>query len=51
MLAKTKLNTIESLISMVLIYSNISYNKFILVIDLFKEYNDIKEAMENPDNR
>ena len=51
LLAKTKKNTINFSISKNLIDSDISHNKFVLVNDVLKEYNDIKKAFKNPDNR
>ena len=46
-LAKTKLNSIESLSSNVLIDPYISYNEFVLVNNVLKEYDDLKEEIEN----
>ena len=43
LLAKTKLNTIEVLISKSLNDSYISHNEFVLVNDVLKEYDDRKE--------
>ena len=51
MLEKTKLNKIEVLIPKPLIDSNISHYEFVLVTDLLKEYNEMKEAVKNPDSR
>ena len=51
MLAKTKLNTIEVLISKSLIYSNISHAKFVLVNNVIKEYDDKKEEIKNSNNK
>ena len=42
-LAKTKLNTVEVLISKALIDSNISHDEFISVNNVLKEYDDMKE--------
>ena len=53
MLAKTKLNTIEFLISKALITSNISQEKIMSVNNVnnvLKEYDDIKEEIENSIN-
>ena len=47
LLAKTKLNTIEVLISKVLINSSISYEEFFSVNKVLREYDDIKEEMKN----
>ena len=46
LLAKTKLNTIEVLISRILINSHISYDEFVLV-NVLGEYDDTKEEIEN----
>ena len=43
LLAKSKLNRIEGLISKALIDSNISPDEFILINHLLKEYDDMKE--------
>ena len=45
LLAKTKLNSIEVLISKVLIDSNITHVEFASII--FQEYNDIKKEIKN----
>ena len=45
MLAKSKLNSIEVLISKALIDSSISYNKFVLINDVLKKYHNIKEGI------
>ena len=47
MLAKSKLNDIEVLISKALINSNISHDKFVLVNNVPKEYDDMKEEIES----
>ena len=47
LLAKTKLNSIEVLISKALIDSNISHNKFVLVNNLLQDYDNTKEEMKN----
>ena len=47
MLAKSKLNSIEVLISRDLIDSNISHNKFVLINNVLKEYDNMKEKMKN----
>ena len=46
-LAKSKLNSIEVLISKALIDSVISHNEFILINNVLKEYNKMKEEIEN----
>ena len=47
MLAKTKLNIIEVLISKALIDSGISHDEFVLINDVIKEYNEMKEEIKN----
>ena len=47
LLAKSKLNNMEVLISKVLIDSNISHDEFVLINNVLKEYNDMKEEIEN----
>ena len=47
MLGKTKLNSIEVLISKALIVSNISYYVFVLINNVLKEYDDMKEEEIN----
>ena len=43
---KTKLNTLEVLISKALIDSHINREEFVLVNDVLREYSDIKEAIK-----
>ena len=43
LLAKSKLNSIEVLISKALFDSNINQGEFVLVNNVFKEFNDMKE--------
>ena len=43
MLAKTKLNSIEVLISKALIDSDVSHSEFVLVNNAAGEYDDLKE--------
>ena len=50
LLAMNKLNTVEVLISKALIDSNISDNEFIVINNVLKEYDDMKEEIENPSN-
>ena len=50
LLAKNKLNTVEVLISKAFIDSNISDNEFIVINNVLKEYDDMKEEIENPSN-
>ena len=45
--AKSKLNSLEVLISKALIDSNISHDKFVLVNNMPKEFGDIKEEIKN----
>ena len=47
MVAKSKLNSIEVLISKALIDSNISHDEFVLINNVLKEYDDMKEEMKN----
>ena len=42
-IAKSKLNSIEVLISKVVIDSVISHDEFVLINDVLKEYDEIKE--------
>ena len=48
LLAKDKLNTIKTLISKVLIDLYISHDEFVLVNNVVREYNEIKEEIRNP---
>ena len=43
LLAKSKLNSIKALTSKALINSNTSHDKFVLINNMLKEYNDMKE--------
>ena len=47
LLAKTKLNSIEVLISKTLIDLNISHDEFVLINNALKEYHDMKEEIKN----
>ena len=47
LLAKSKLNSIEVLISKALIDSNISHDEFVLINNVLKEFCDSKEEIEN----
>ena len=47
LLGKAKLNTIEVLISMSLINSYSSHDKFVSVNDALKAYNEMKEEINN----
>ena len=46
LLEKTKLNSIEVLISKALIHSNISHDDFVLLNNVLKEYDDIKKVIK-----
>ena len=47
LLTKSKLNSIELLISKAVINSNISHNEFVLIDNVLKEYDDLKEEIDN----
>ena len=47
MLAKSKLNSKEVLISKALIDSNISHDEYVLINNVLKEYDNIKEEIKN----
>ena len=47
MLAKSKLNSKEVLISKALIDSNISHDEYVLINNRLKEYDNIKEEIKN----
>ena len=47
LLAKSKLNRIEVLISKALIDLNISRDEFVLINNVLKEYNKIKQEIKN----
>ena len=47
LLAKSKLNIIEDLISKDLIDSGICYNGFVLINNVLKEYDEMKEEIKN----
>ena len=51
MLANSKLNSIEVLISKALIDSNISHDEFILINNVLKESYDIEEGIKNSNNK
>ena len=46
-MVKSKFNSIEVLISMSLIDSNISYDEFVSTNNVLKEYDDMKEEIKN----
>ena len=47
LLAKSKLNSIEVLISKALIDSNISHDEFVLINNVLKKFYDMKEEIKN----
>ena len=47
MLAKSKLNSIDVLISKALIDSEITHDEFVLINNALKEYEDMKEEIKN----
>ena len=47
LLAKSKLNSIEALIYKALIDSVISHVEFVLINNVLKEYNEMKEEVKN----
>ena len=47
MLTKSKLNRIEILISKALIDLNISHDEFVLINNVLKEYNKMREEIKN----
>ena len=49
LLAKSKLNRIEALVSKALIDSNITHDEFVLINNVLKKYDDMKE--KNDKNR
>ena len=51
LVAKTKSNTTEDLISKTLIDSNISHDEFVSVNNVLKEYDDIKEEIKNSNDK
>ena len=50
LLIKTKLNIVEVLFSRALTDSSISHNKFVVINDVLKEYDNNKRN-ENPNNQ
>ena len=50
-LAKSKLNSIEVLISKALIDSDISHDEFVLINNVLKEFYDLKEDIKNSNNK
>ena len=51
LLPKSKLNSIEVLISKALIDSNISHDEFILINNVLKGFYDMKEEIKNSDDK
>ena len=51
LLAKSKLNSMDVLITKVLIDSNISHSEFVLVNNVLKEFYGLKEEIENFNNK
>ena len=47
MLVRSKLNNIEVLVSKVLIDSNIIHDEFVVINNVLKEYNEMKEEIKN----
>ena len=47
LLAKSKLNKIKVLVSKALIDSNITHDKFILINNMLKEYNEMKKEIKD----
>ena len=47
LLAKSKLNKIEVLISKALVNSSISHDEFILINNVLKEYDEMKDEINN----
>ena len=50
-LAKSKLNKIEVLISKTLIDAVLSHDEFVLIKNVLKEYDDMKEKIKNSNNK
>ena len=50
LLGKDKLNTIEVLITKALLDSCISYDKFVSVNNVLREYNEMKAKINNAEN-
>ena len=51
MLAKSKLNSIEILISKVLIGFNISHDEYVLIHDVLKQYDNMKEETKKTNHK
>ena len=50
MLAKSKLNSLKELIPKALIDSNFSHDKFVLIYNVLKEYDNMKEEIKKKKN-
>ena len=50
LLGKAKLDTIDTLISKVLIKSYINHDKFVSVNNVLREYYEMKEEIKTPEN-
>ena len=51
LLAKSKLNSIEVLITKALINSNISHDEFVLINNLPEEFDDIRKEIKNSNDK
>ena len=51
LLAKSKVSSIEVLISKALTDSNINHEEFVLINNVLKEFYDMKEEIKNSDNK
>ena len=49
LLEKSLLDTIETLISKALINSYVSYDEFVLINNVLREYNQKKKELKNPE--
>ena len=50
LLAKSRLNTIEVLISKALLDSYFNHDEFVSINNVLREYNEMKEEIKNPEN-
>ena len=51
LLAKSKFNSIEVFVSKVLIDSNVSHDKFVLINNAVKEFYEMKVEIKNSNNK
>ena len=51
LLAKSKFNSIEVFVSKVLIDSNVSHDKFVLINNAMKEFYEMKVEIKNSNNK